>query len=96
MTNVYMSWESALMAQMNVEDPTFFDMIHRNNQFRKGKGSMLKSQRPSNLLFETKRDFLVAKKINIEHNIHMFFKQCLRMIINSLTVMISTSDSSKV
>ena len=96
MTSVYMSWESALMAQMNVEHPTFFDMIHHNNQFHKGKGSMLKSQRPGNLLFETKRDFLVAKKINIEHNIHMFFKQCLRMIINSLTVMISTADSSKV
>ncbi len=47
-------------------------------------------------MFETKRDFVVAKKINIEHNIYMFFKQCLRMVINSLTVMISTADSSKI
>jgi hypothetical protein len=43
MTNVFLSWESALLAQMNVEDPTFFEMIHRSNQFRKGRGSMVKS-----------------------------------------------------
>lgn len=51
MTNVYMGWESALMVQMNVEDATFFEMIHRHGQFRKIKGSIAKTKRPENLIF---------------------------------------------
>ena len=85
------------MVQMNVEDTAFFEMIHRHSQFRKNnRASILKSKRPENMLFEAKKDMVAIKKINILPNMYLFFKQCLRMVINSLTVMISCIDNSKI
>lgn len=72
-------------------------MIHRNREFnKKTKSKTLKTKRPDTFLFEAKKDFIVTKKINIEYKIYLFFKQCLRMVINSLTIMVSCLDDTKV
>ena len=48
------------------------------------------------MLFEAKKDMVAKKKLNIEPNMYIFFKQCLRMVINSLTVMVSCIDNQKI